>query len=63
MQQHVIGFNDRVLKLEGEEDNATSAEEYFQIRREISPIYRTAQHMSVAISRAYEDFSDDRYVL
>ncbi len=38
LRQHVTEFNDRVLKLEEEEGRATSAEEYFQIRREVTPM-------------------------
>ena len=63
LQQHVTEFNDRVLKLEDKESRATSAEEYLQIRREVSPIYRAARNMAVTISRGYEMFLDDRGLL
>ncbi len=63
LQSHVTEFNDRALKLEEDENRALTAEEYFHIRREISPIYRSAQHMSVTISRAYELLPDDRGLL
>ncbi len=63
LQRHVTEFNDRVLKLEEKEHGATSPEEYFQIRREVTPIYRSAQHMSATISRSYEMFQDDRGLL
>lgn len=63
LRQHVIEFNEKVMKLEVEENEAVSAEDYFQIRREISPIYRAAQHMLVTISRAYDLFPEDRDLL
>ena len=63
LQRHVTEYNDRVLTLEKEEDGATSAEEYFQIRGEVAPVYRAAKNMSAAISRGYELFGDDRGLL
>ena len=63
LQRHVTEFNDWVLKLEEKETRATSPEEYFQIRHELTPIYRAAQNMSATISRGYEMFPDDRGLL
>ena len=63
LQQHLAEFNACVLKLEANENNASSADEYFLIRRQITPIHRAAHNMSAAISRAYEMFPDDRGLL
>jgi len=63
LQEHVAEFNTRVVQLEKEEDRAVSAKDFFQIRREISPIYRTTRHMSVTIERASELCADDRGLL
>jgi len=63
LHRHVIEFNDRVLKLEEMEIRATSAEEYFKIRHEVTPIYRAARNMSATISRGYDMFQDDRGLL
>ena len=63
LQRHVTEFNDRVLQLEEEEHRATSAQEYFQIRHQLIPIYRAARNMSATISRGYEMFPDDRGLL
>ena len=63
LQRHLTEYNERALQLEEKEDSATSAEDFLQIRREVSPIYRSAQHMSATITRAYEMCPDDRGLL
>ena len=63
LQRHVTEFNDRLVKLEEAEARATSADEYFQIRHELAPVFRTAHNMSATISRGYELFLDDRGLL
>ena len=63
LQRHVTEFNDRLLKLEAKENRATTAEEHFHIRHEVTPIYRAAKNMSATISRGYEMFLDDRGLL
>ncbi|MDP6447268.1 MAG: CorA family divalent cation transporter [Pirellulaceae bacterium] len=63
LQRHIGEYNDRVNALEDDEHRADSADEYFQIRREITPIHRAAKNMSESLSLAYQMFSDDRGLL
>jgi len=63
LQRHVTEFNTRVLELEDLEHNATSADDYFHIRRNIAPIHRAARNMATAISRAYETCPSDEGLL
>ncbi len=63
LQQHLAEFNACVSELEEMENRASSADDYFRIRRQITPIHRAAHNMSAAISRAYDMFPDDRALL
>ena len=63
LQGHVAKFNDCVLELERDEEHANTADEYFHIRRQITPIHRAAQNMSATIHRAHELAPADRGLL
>jgi hypothetical protein len=63
LRRHVAEYGERLSILEKAENSATCANDYFQIRREVTPIYRAARNMATALSRAYEMAPGDRELL
>ncbi len=63
LRKHIAEYGDHLRALVEAENNATTADTYFQVRREVTPIYRAAKNLSHAMTRAYELAPDDRGLL
>lgn len=60
LRDHLSEFESIIEKLEQADDDAASAEDYFSVIYQMTPVHRTARNMHQALQQAREFVSDDR---
>jgi hypothetical protein len=60
LRKHVAEFIDRIERLDDEFQAAVTADDYFQILQEVTPLFRTIRNMHAALQQAREMIPHDR---
>ncbi len=63
LQRHLTEYADLITKLDHQEDNARTADEYFAILSATAPLHRASRNMHHALQQAREAFPDDRELI
>ncbi|HVX12558.1 MAG TPA: CorA family divalent cation transporter [Pirellulales bacterium] len=60
LKRHLTDYADEVTRLEGQVDQAASAEDYFAVLQAAAPLFRAARNMHAALQQARELTPADR---
>jgi hypothetical protein len=63
LEAHIADYETRVNRLEAWEQSAEGSDDYFRVRREITPLRRAAHNMYEAIQAGLDACPDDRELL
>jgi hypothetical protein len=63
LRKHVAEFIDRIERLDDEFQAAVTADDYFQILQEVTPLFRTIRNMHAALQQAREMIPHDRELI
>jgi hypothetical protein len=63
LRKHVTEFMDRVEKLDDECQSAVTADDYFHILQEITPLFRTIRNLHATLQEAREKIPEDRELI
>jgi hypothetical protein len=63
LRKHVTEFVERVEKLDDECQSAVSADDYFRILQEVTPLFRTIRNLHATLQEAREQLPDDRELI
>lgn len=63
LRKHVTEFVDRVEKLDDECQSAVTADDYFRILQQVTPLFRTIRNLHAALQEAREKLPHDRELI
>jgi hypothetical protein len=63
LRKHVAEFMERIEKLDDEFQAAATADDYFQILQEVTPLFRTIRHLHATLQEAREMLPQDRELI
>ena len=63
LRKHVTEFVERVEKLDDECQSAVTADDYFHILQEVTPLFRTIRNLHAALQEAREKVPEDRELI
>ncbi len=60
LSRHVEEYEDRVVRLDRQEDAASTIEDYFEILEQLAPVYRAIRNMHLVLQQARKACPDDQ---
>ncbi|MEX2142947.1 MAG: hypothetical protein WD894_27065 [Pirellulales bacterium] len=63
LRKHVAEFMERIEKLDDEFQAAATADDYFRILQEVTPLFRTIRHLHATLQEARELMPQDRELI
>jgi hypothetical protein len=63
LRKHVAEFMERIERLDDEFQAAATADDYFHILQEVTPLYRTIRHLHATLQEAREMMPKDRELI